>query len=87
MADDAADKRKRYRVEPCVQRRSDVEPRRETVILPLQRHLAGEPAIGSAVDCEGDADTVCVEEAGRELEVTDEKDGDGQRHVNDACDD
>ena len=87
MAQDAADKRERYRVETRMQWRFNIEPRREAVVLPLQRHFAGEASISRTVDREGDADTVCVEEAGRELEVTDDEDDDGQRHVNDGCND
>ena len=87
MAQQWTDNRERYRVEPGVQRRLDVEPWREAVVLPLQRHLAGEFAITFAVDREGDADAVCIEKTGQELETTEQENDDRQRQMNGARND
>lgn len=85
MARKAAQAGKKYRVKPRMKGRLDVQPGRDPVRLPVRRHLAGEPAIGCAVDCESETNTILIENAGHQLKVTDEENDRGQRHVNDAC--
>ena len=86
MAQHTADKRKRYRVKPRVQGRFNVEPGRNSVRLPMRGHLARESPVGRAINRESKTNPILIEKIRQQLEVTDEENDRGQRHVKGACD-